>query len=178
MARKLHWIGALLPLALVTSGWASEPTPNAGADADTDARIEQDQPVPPGFDLRSEAVRKLVQATASTQANTDYRIEDSKPSPTQKDLSESLRRQRPPVVKEEPPQPRLPERPPPCDGFWSCGIEALLGVEDYDDEVYGRVLRNRLMNQGSFTDSSKIHQSVSLPVSPGAQGDTGPLRPR
>jgi hypothetical protein len=172
MARKLPWLGALLPLALVTSGWAAEPAPDAGA------KLEHDQPEPPGFDLRSESVRKLVQATASTQANTDYRIEDSRPSPTQKDLTEGLRRQSPPVVKEEPPLPRLPERPPRCDGFWSCGIEALLGVEDYDDEVYGRVLRNRLMNQGSFTDSSKIHQSVSLPVSSGAQGDTGPLRPR
>ena len=174
MAREHLWIGALLPLALVTSSWAAEPPTNAGAEA----RIEQDQPVPPGFDLRSEAVRKLVRVTASTQANIDYRIEDSKPSSTQKGLTEALRRPGPPVVEEEPPAPRLPERPPRCDGFWSCGIEALLGVEDYDDEVYGRVLRNRLMNQGSFTDSSKIHQSVALPVSPGAQGDTGPLRPR
>lgn len=161
---------------MVTSSWAAEPRLNAGTDAN--ARIEQDQPVPPGFDFRSEAVRKLVQATAATQSNTDYRIEASKPSGTQKDLTEALRRPGPPVVKEEPPEPRLPERPPPCDGFWSCGIEALLGLEDFDDEVYGRVERHRLMNQGSFTDSSKIHQSVSLPVPAGAQDDTGPLRPR
>jgi hypothetical protein len=172
MVRKVSWLGALLPLALVTSGWAAEPAPDVGA------TVEQGQPEPPGFDLRSESVRKLVQATAATQANTEYRIETTKPPRTQADLIEALRRQGPPVVKEEPPAPRLPERPPPCDGFWSCGIEALLGVKDYDDEVYGRVMRHRLMNQGSFTDSSKIHQSVPLPVSPGAQGDTGPLRPR
>jgi hypothetical protein len=77
-------------------------------------------------------------------------------------------------VAEETAAPRLPDRPPRCDGFFTCGIETLLGLGDFDDELYGRVERNRLMNQGSFTNSSKINASIPLPRPP---GDSGPLRP-
>ncbi len=119
-------------------------------------------------------MRNVIRAAASTQMATDYRVEPSKPDRAEPDLAAALREDKPKVVRKEP-APRLPERPPPCDGFWSCGLETLLGLEDFDDEVYARVQRDRLMNQGSFTDSSKINASVGLPRSP---GDVGPLRPK
>lgn len=167
MAYKHYWTGALLPLAIATVACGAEPA------TDTLAKPESDRPAP-GFELRSESVRTVIRTAASTQMATDYRVETSKPVRVQPDIAAALRQDKPQVVRKES-VPRLPERPPPCDGFWSCGLETLLGLEDFDDEVYARVQRDRLMNQGSFTDSSKINASVALPRSP---GDVGPLRPR
>ncbi len=101
-------------------------------------------------------MRNVVRATASTQSGTFNRIE---PAPRAKPtLAEPLTQEYPPAP---PPRreatPRLPGPPPSCDGFFSCGIETLLGLHDHDFEdqqEYERQERNRLMNQGSFTDKS------------------------
>ena len=157
---------------------AAEPQPSANAAPATDIPARPDTTVSaaPGFDLRSPAVRDIVRSTAATQGGTGYRLEVSRPSRTDADIAASLREERPVVAK--PAAPRLPDRPPPCDGFWSCGIETLLGLEDFDDETYARVQRDRLMNQGSFTDSRKINSGVLLPPSAGEMQSAGaPHRP-
>lgn len=159
----------MLPLALTVGAWAADP-------AATAAQAGPDQTAPlPTFDLKSESVRNLVRAAADTQSNSNYRVETA---PRQKpDLAAILRQPAESRPKRETPKPQLPDRPPPCDGFISCGIETLLGLEDFDDAVYDRVARHRLMNQGSFTDSSKINASVGMP-NPSAGASAGPPRPR
>lgn len=169
MPDKHRWSAALLSLVVVAGAWGAEPTPSA-------VQAMPDQLAPSiGFDLKSESVRNLVRAAAATQSGSNYRIE---PAPRQKQDLAAILRERPasPPPREKA-RPRLPERPPPCDGFISCGIESLLGLEDFDDELYDRVARHRLMNQGSFTDSSKINASVGMP-NPSAGSSAGPLRPR
>ena len=162
----------MLPLTLAVGARAAEPAPSEVV------QTESSQLAPaPGFDLRSESVRNVLKATAATQASYEHRIETA---PREKpDLAAVLRERPEPPAKRETTKPRLPDRPPPCDGFFSCGLEVLLGLEDFDDELYGRVERQRLMNQGSFTDSSKINASVGLPISSSAaRAASGPLQPR
>lgn len=138
------------------------------------------------FDLRSATVRDVVRQSASQVVSTyrpdsaiPARSDTPRPDPLHSEarIAAALRVGAPKVTTPRP-APRLPQRPPPCDGFISCGIESLLGLEDFDDESYGRVERNRLMNQGSFMDSSRIHSSITLPMAPAETQRAGaPHRP-
>jgi hypothetical protein len=134
MARNSLWAGILM-LSLGSMAWAKDPPAPA-------------TPKPtPSFDLKSEAVQKILRATVATQASTTYRVEPLRRE--KPDLAAVLNADRPAPVK--PDEPRLPERAAACQGFVSCGIETLLGGTD-DEEEYARQLRHRLMNQGSITN--------------------------
>jgi hypothetical protein len=167
-------------LPLTPPAWAEEPA--APARAPTAAEtvgVPDAAPLAQTFDLRGARVREVIRTTLSTQASSDYRIEPAAELTQQQKLVAALE-QDPPMVhkKAATAAPRLPDRPPPCDGFISCGIETLLGLEDFDDETYGRVERNRLMNQGSFNDRSSINASVALPMTNAqAQVAGAPLKP-
>lgn len=176
MACKQLWIGALLlPLMAV----AAEPAQPAQSvvPGNPEAPIPASPNLAQTFDLRSSAVREVVRATASTQASADVRFEPVKRD--KPDLAEALRVERPAKRREA--APRLPDRPPPCDGFFSCGLETLLGHNDndFDDEQYARQQKNVLMNQGSFTDKSNCDacQSQAPPALSRTSGASTELRP-
>jgi hypothetical protein len=177
---RSKWMGVLLlPLTMMTG--AAEPTrtsvPTAaervvGGPAATTSLAQ-------AFDLRGANVQQVLRAAASTQANYDYRIETEKTPSADAVLEAALRTPYPTLKKKKPAaKPRVPSRPPSCDGPISCGVETLLGLGDFDEELYGRVERNRLMNQGSFTDRSKIDASIQMPMSQQEMQSAGrPLRP-
>jgi hypothetical protein len=134
VARNSLWIGILV-LSLSQMAWAKDPPATAGPRATL------------SFDLKSEAVQKILRSTVATQTSTTYRVEPRRHE--KPDLAEALNVDRPAPVRAA--EPRLPERPKECQGFLSCGIETLLGATD-DEEEYARQLRHRLMNQGSITN--------------------------
>lgn len=82
------------------------------------------------------------------------------------------------------PTPRLPDRPAPCNSFWSCGLETIPGLQeqDFEDEQhYARQERERLMNQASIIDKSGC-QACSSPGDPNLKlgdpdGQGAPIRP-
>ncbi|HUQ11008.1 MAG TPA: hypothetical protein VM146_11895 [Steroidobacteraceae bacterium] len=170
---RSKWIGALL-LPLTLTAWATEPSSTPEPTEATDVGSARAASRANAFDLRGANVRDIVRSAAATQSASDYRIEPPKTQPrTDAELAALLRQEKPAVERKPPSKPRLPDRPPPCDGFVSCGVETLLGLGDTDEESYGRVERNRLMNQGSFTDRSSINASVPLPMSPAEAQEAG-----
>lgn len=173
------WLCALL-LPLTMMAGAAEPS-RAGAPSAAE-RIEEPAattPLAQSFDLRGANVRQVLRAAAATQANYDFRVEPEKALGAGAALDAALRTPYPPAKKKKPAaKPQLPRRPPSCDGPISCGVETLLGLGDADDELYARVERNRLMNQGSFTDKSGFNASIALPRSQREAREAGaPIRP-
>jgi hypothetical protein len=160
-SHQRKWIGALL-LPLTLNALATEPPASASstrtAPSDTRATL-----LASSFDLRGTRVQEVVRATASTQASYGYFEPRNSPSPNSK-LAAALRYERP--VARKPPAPRIPDPTltPPCDGFWSCGLEVLLDRSDLSREderdLYARQLRHRLMQQGSFTYSTDTDAGV------------------
>lgn len=174
LSRK--WIGALL-LPLTVTAWAAESqtsasTPTAAEPASAEHAAATSRAG--AFDLRGAKLREIVRAAASTQMGSDYSVEPAKPVDTDALLAQTLRQDRE-APKKKPAKPRLPDCPPPCDGLISCGLDTLLGLDDFDEQLYAQAESNRLMYQGSFTDRSSINAGVSLPLSHAAVQVAGAL---
>jgi hypothetical protein len=171
------WLGALLlPLAVTAGGTEPAPGVSAAAPVESSPGEPATTAAAEAFDLHGENLRRIIRATASTQASSGYRIEAREPPSTQARLAEAVRQDLP-AVKKQAPNPRLPDRPPPCDSFFSCAIDTLLGIDDFDDALYNRVERDRLMKQGSFTNSNP-NAAIALPMSPAEMREAGaPVRP-
>jgi hypothetical protein len=175
MPSHRKWLVALL-LPLTLTAAAAEPTADASVPTAVEHQPgEPDRTDAPAFDFRSTNVREIVRATAATQASSDYRVESA---PRAKpDLVAALKQNRPAPRKPKR-APRLPGPPPSCDGFISCGVETLLGLNDSDDQyeyeqLYARVNRDRLMRQGAFTSWNDVEATVTLPMSPGEASKAG-----
>jgi hypothetical protein len=162
---RSKWIGALLLSSTLTAGAAEPSSTSAPAAAESADAATAAAPLARSLDLRGADVRAVVRATASTQAAIDYHIERAAP-PERTDAELATTLKTPVVAEKRPYKVLLPVRPAKCDGFVSCGIETLLGLEDFDDNTYGRVQRHRLMNEGSFMDKSSINASVPMPKTP------------
>ena len=156
-------------MALTLNAWAAEP-PAGASSTKTDAPAPSDvhaTPLARSFDLRGPRVQQVVRATASMLASPGH-LEPAKPPSPASDLAAALRYERP--VARKPPAPRIPDPrlTPPCDGFWSCGLEVLLDRSDLsrqdERDQYDRQLRHRLMQQGSFTYSPD--SDAGVPRSP------------
>jgi hypothetical protein len=119
MVGHRHCIHALITFMLTACAWAAEPAPSGTVSAPA-------KTVPPSFDLNSDAVRKVVRATAATQSSSDYRIDA--PRREEPDPAGALR-ENPEKPRREVPEPRLPEYVR-CDGFLTCGLRTLLGGDD------------------------------------------------
>ena len=130
-----NWLGLVLPLVAL-SALAAEPA--VQADAAVPASRTHDPQTPSSlaetFDLHGANVRKIVRDTASSQGDSNYRIDVPAPriKPTLAELMVSKGTE---GAKLTSTTPRLPEKTE-CDGFWSCGVESLLGLDE-DERQYG-----------------------------------------
>lgn len=173
LTMALLLLPSMLPAAEPAPGEAPPVTQNESSDSGT-------RPLAQAFDLRGGAARNVIRTTAATQSNTDFRVAPA--ARLKPDLAAALKVEHP--VPRPEPLPRLPQRPQPCNGFWSCGLETLLGLPDHDfedEQAYARQERHRLMNQGSFTDKSGC-EACSSPMDPNLKlrdpdGQGAPIRP-
>jgi hypothetical protein len=125
----------LLAALLASPVWSQEPA------------SESPTPSAPSFDLRSDAIRKIVNDTASTQFA--YVREVEKSSAKTEDADFKYVPPEKPVAPAREPPPKLPARPPESDGFLSqvvdILVDELLGTDDIDDvTVSNELLRCRV----------------------------------
>jgi hypothetical protein len=124
---RRQWPAALLlPLAMMAGAAESDRTNATPAAERVDGGPAATTALAQAFDLRAAKVQQVLRAAAATQANHDFRIEPQKSQIADEVLEATLRTPYPPAKKRKPaPKPRLPSRPPSCDGPISCGVEAL-----------------------------------------------------
>ncbi|MEO8064535.1 MAG: hypothetical protein ABI821_17495 [Pseudomonadota bacterium] len=113
----------LMAAFLISPVWAQEPA------------VEAPVTAAPSYDLRGDAVQKIVRDTAATQF-ADVQVSDKPPVEAKPAEFVYVPAEKVPAPPSEPFR-RLPEAPPRSTGFWSAVVDTLveeaLGIEDYDD---------------------------------------------
>jgi hypothetical protein len=120
----------LLATLLASPVWSQEPA------------AETPKPSGPSFDLRSDAIKKIVNETASTQF-ADVR-EAEKPSAKSENADFKYVPPEKPVAPPREPPRKLPTPPPREDGFLSQVVDILfdemLGTDDVDEVTVSNLL--------------------------------------
>ena len=127
----------LLAALLVSPVWSQEPA------------AESPKPSAPSFDLRSEAIKKIVRDNASTQF-AYVQVVEKAPVKSQTAAFKYVPPEKPEAPVHEPPR-QLPAESPQSGGFVSAMfdilVDELLGIEDDDVTASNLILRCRMQKE-------------------------------